>query len=538
VTFHATTALAQQIPAPSIDYGRVSPLLVVFGVALAGVLIEAFVGRRARYPVQSILAGLGFVGAFVAVILVAGDLPPTSNALGRGGIEAEGAIAVDGPTIFIWGALVLMALVSVGMVAERRLEGGVTAFAGQAAALPGTEAEREASTRGLEHTEVYPLMMFAVGGMMLFPAANDLLTMFVALEVLSLPLYLLCGLARRRRLLSQEAAMKYFLLGAFSSAFFLYGVALTYGYAGSVTLAGIDAAIASQVGGDGLLLAGIGLMAVGLLFKVGAAPFHAWTPDVYQGAPTPITGFMSACTKIAAFGALLRVFYVGVGGAWWDWVPMMWIVAVLTMGVGSVVLLTQTDVKRMLAYSTIAHTGFILTGVVGLQQAATGSPSITSLTAVLFYLVAYGFSSLGAFAVVTVVRDSSGESTHLSRWAGLGKRSPVVAGVFALFMLAFLGLPLTSGFTGKWAVFTAAWSGGFEWLVVIAVLASVVTAFVYVRVIVLMFFSDPVGEGPSVAMPSVLTVGVIAIGAVVTVVLGVLPDPVLDLARDAGSFLR
>jgi NADH-quinone oxidoreductase subunit N len=526
------------IDAPTIDYGRLSPMLIVFGVALVGVLIEAFVSRRLRYPVQSILAALGLVAAFVMLVLVAGDLPETSNGLARGDIDAEGAIAVDGPTVFIWGVLLLLSLVSVGMVAERRLEGGVTAFAGQAAALPGTEAEREASTRGLEHTEVYPLMLFAVGGMMLFPASNDLLTMFVALEVLSLPLYLLCGLARRRRLLSQEAAMKYFLLGAFSSAFFLYGIALIYGYAGSVSLAGIDTAISSQLGGQGLLLGGIGLMAVGLLFKISAAPFHSWTPDVYQGAPTPITGFMAACTKIAAFGALLRVFYVGIGGAYWDWLPMMWIVAVLTMLVGAVVLLTQTDVKRMLAYSSIAHAGFILTGLVGMQEPTAGSASMTSLTAVLFYLVTYGFTTLGAFAVVTVVRDSSGEATHLSRWAGLGKRSPVVAGVFALFMLAFLGLPLTSGFTGKWAVFTSAWAGDAEWLVVIAILASVVTAFVYVRVIVLMFFSEPVGEGPTVAMPSVLTVGVIAVGAVATVVLGVMPDPVLDLARDAGAFLR
>jgi NADH-quinone oxidoreductase subunit N len=530
-----TPVLTQTLEAPSIDYGRLSPLLVVLGVALVGVVVEAFAPRRVRYPVQTVLAVAGLVGTFVAIVVVAIQLPVTDNGQGRGAIEAEGAIVVDGPTVFIWGTLALLALVSVLMVAERRLEGGVTAFSGQAAALPGTEAEREASTRGLEHTEVYPLMMFAVGGMMLFPASNDLLTMFVALEVLSLPLYLLCGLARRRRLLSQEAAMKYFLLGAFSSAFFLYGIALTYGYAGTVTLAGIDAAIASRVSGDGLLLAGIGLMAVGLLFKIGAAPFHAWTPDVYQGAPTPVTGFMAACTKIAAFGALLRVFYVGVGGARWDWLPMMWIVAVLTMVIGSVVLLTQTDVKRMLAYSSIAHAGFILTGVIGVQQAGG---SITSLTAVLFYLVTYGYTTLGAFAVVTVVRDSSGESTHLSRWAGLGKRSPLVAGVFALFMLAFLGLPLTSGFTSKWAVFTTAWTGGFEWLVVIAVLASVITAFVYVRVIVLMFFSDPVGEGPTVVMPSPLTVTVIAVGAVATVVLGVLPDPVLDLARDAGSFIR
>ena len=208
----------------------------------------------------------------------------------RGGIEAVGAIAVDGPSLFIWGTLLIFSIISVMLFAERHLEGGVTAFAGQAAALPGTEAEREASSHGVEHTEVFPLVMFAIGGMMLFPAANDLLTMFVALEVFSLPLYLLCGLARRRRLISQEAAMKYFLLGAFSSAFFLYGIALLYGFAGSFTLADIDKAVSYSSGNNGLLLIGMGLVAVGLLFKVSAAPFHAWTPDVYQGAPTAVTG--------------------------------------------------------------------------------------------------------------------------------------------------------------------------------------------------------------------------------------------------------
>ncbi|MDP9443807.1 MAG: NADH-quinone oxidoreductase subunit NuoN [Actinomycetota bacterium] len=533
-----TTEGIGDVAAPSVEYSRVYPLLIVFGVALVGVLVEAFVPRRLRYVVQVLLAGGGLVAALVGTILVVGDLPVTEDGFARGSISAEGAIAVDGPTMFIWGTLLVLALVSLLLFAERRLEGGVTAFAGQAAALPGTDAEREASTRGLEHTEVFPLLTFAVGGMMLFPAANDLLTMFVALEVLSLPLYLLCGLARRRRLLSQEAAMKYFLLGAFSSAFFLYGIALIYGYAGTVNLAGIDAALASRTTGDGLLLAGIGLMAVGLLFKVSAAPFHAWTPDVYQGAPTAVTAFMAACTKIAAFGALLRVFYVAVGGARWDWQPIIWGVAILTMSVGAVVVLTQTDVKRMLAYSSIAHAGFILVGFVGAQTAAQAGAGITSVQAVLFYLAAYGFATVGAFAVVTVVRDPAGEATHLSRWAGLGKQSPVVAGVFALFMLALLGLPLTSGFTGKWAVFASAWSGGAQPLVVVAVLASVVTAFVYIRVIVLMFFSDPVGAGPTVAVPSVLTTGVIAVGVIATVVLGVLPQPVLDLARDAGDFVR
>ena len=525
--------------APHIAYDKLYPILIVFGVALVGVLVEAFAPRHQRYLIQSVLALGGLVAAFVGVVLVAGNLTTHNKGTSRGSLEAMGAIAVDGPSLFIWGTLLVFSIISVMLFAERRLEGGVTAFSGQAAALPGTEAEREASAQGIEHTEVFPIVMFAVGGMMLFPAANDLLTMFVALEVFSLPLYLLCGLARRRRLISQEAAMKYFLLGAFSSAFFLYGIALLYGYAGSFTLADIDKAVSFQSGNSGLLLTGMALVAVGLLFKVSAAPFHAWTPDVYQGAPTAVTAFMAACTKLAAFGALLRVFYVSLGGARWDWQPMIWIIAALTMAIGSIIAITQTDVKRMLAYSSIAHGGFLLTGFVGAQQGiAIAGKEISSLQAVLFYLVCYGFATIGAFAVVTVVRDAGGEATHLSRWAGLGKEAPVVAGVFAFFLLAFAGIPLTSGFTSKWAVFASAWAGGAWPLVVVAVLMSAVAAFFYVRVIVVMFFSDPVGDGPTVAVPSILTTAAITIGAAMTLILGVVPQPVLDLARHAGEFIR
>ncbi len=529
----------QTFDSPEIAYGKLSPLLIVFGVAIAGVLVEAFAPRERRYAIQTVLALAGLVVAFIATTLVAADMPSNNDGTSLGTIEAMGAIAVDGPSLFIWGLLLIFSLISVLLFAERHLEGGITAFAGSAAALPGTQAEREASSRGVEHTEVFPLVMFAIGGMMLFPASNDLLTMFVALEVFSLPLYLLCGLARRRRLISQEAALKYFLLGAFSSAFFLYGIALVYGFAGTFELAKIDAAVSASVGADGLLLTGMALLAVGLLFKVSAAPFHAWTPDVYQGAPTAVTAFMAACTKVAAFGALLRVFYVGLGGARWDWQPLMWIVAALTMAVGSIIAITQTDIKRMLAYSSIAHAGFLITGFVGAQQGISiAGQEISSLQAVLFYLVAYGFTTIGAFAVITVVRDAGGESTHLARWAGLGKEAPVVAGVFAFFLLAFAGIPLTSGFTGKWAVFTSAWSGGAWPLVVVAVLMSLVAAFFYVRVIVVMFFSDPVGDGPTVAVPSILTNVAITIGAAMTLLLGVLPQPVFDLARHAGEFIR
>jgi NADH-quinone oxidoreductase subunit N len=310
--------------------------------------------------------------------------------------------------------------------------------------------------------------------------------------------------------------------------FFLYGIALAYGYSGSFELSAIDTAVTSRTGSETMLLAAIALMAVGLLFKIGAAPFHTWTPDVYQGAPTPVTAFMAAGTKAAAFMALLRVFFVAFGGSQWDWRPT--IVAVVSI--------SQTDVKRMLAYSSIAHAGFLLVGFVGVYAGVAGSDRVTSVSSVLFYLAVYGLSSIGAFAVVTLVRDSGGETTHLSKWAGLGKTSPVLAGSFAVFMLSFAGIPLTGGFIGKWGVFSAAYSGGFWWLVVIGVLVSALAAYFYVRVIVLMFFTDPVGEGPTVAVPSVLTTVVIGVAVVGTVGLGIIPGPLLDLAQHAGAFVR
>ena len=524
---------------PVIEYGELWPLFVVFGTACLGVVVEAFVSRGARYLTQALLAAGGMVLALVGTVLVARDLPEVGGGAGRGLVAMEQTIAIDGPTVFLWGLILLLALAGVLLFAERHLDGGLSAFAGQAAALPGTEAEREASSHGLEHTEVYPLMMFAVFGMMLFPAANDLLTLFVALEVLSLPLYLLCGLARRRRLLSQEAALKYFLLGAFSSGFFLYGAALVYGYAGSMDFADINSAVSNDTGDQSLLLIGLGLLSVGLLFKVGAVPFQSWTPDVYQGAPTPVTAFMSAATKVAAFGAMLRLFYVAFGPDRWTWSPMLWTVAILSMVVGAILAVVQTDVKRMLAYSSVAHTGFILTGLLGVQSAGElAQGQITSLQAVLFYLVTYGFASLGAFAVVGLVRDSAGEVTALPRWAGLGRQAPVVAGVFAFFLLAMAGIPLTSGFVGKWSVFTVALSAGAWPVVAVAIASSIVAAFFYVRVIWLMYFADPHDEGAAVTYPSVLTATTIALTAGITLVLGILPGPVLDLAAQAGDFLR
>ncbi len=341
--------------------------------------------------------------------------------------------------------------------------------------------------------------------------------------------------------MSQEAAVKYFLLGAFASAFTLFGIALLYGYAGSLsygriaqvvdgTATDVDPALANTMGNDALLLVGGAMLLMGLLFKVGAVPFHMWTPDVYQGAPTPVTGFMAAATKVAAFGALLRLLYVVLPGLRWDWRPVMWAVAIITMLGGAIVAITQTDIKRLLAYSSIAHAGFILAGVI-----ATSKDGVSS---VLFYLAGYSFVTIGAFAVVTLVRDAGGEATHLSKWAGLGRRSPLVAAVFAVFLLAFAGIPLTSGFAGKFAVFKAAADGGAVPLVVVGVISSAIAAFFYIRVIVLMFFSEPRPEGPTVAVPSPLTMLAIGVGVAVTLVLGVAPQYFLDLANQAGVFVR
>ncbi len=519
-------AAAPAIPAPQLHLAQISPMLVVFGAAVAGVLVEAFAPRAARRLTHIVIALAGLAGAFALTIVIAaqGSLFAKGS---PGRLAAAGAVAVDRPTLFIQATILVLAFASVLLIAES--SHGVSAFAAQAAALPGSPEEREGLLAGITHTEVYPLTLFAVGGMMLFPAANDLLTMFVALEVLSLPLYLLCGLARRRRLLSQEAAMKYFLLGAFSSAFFLFGIAMLYGFAGSVRLSAIAAAASVNTSGLTLLYAGMALLGLGLFFKIGAVPFHSWKPDVYQGAPTPVTALMSSCTLVSAFGALLRVFFVAFGQLTWNWRPVLWGVAILTMAVGSIVAITQTDVKRLLAYSSIANTGYVLTGVV--------AASVAGLSSSLFYLAAYGISIVGAFAMVTLVRDQAGEANHLSRWAGLGKRSPLVAGVFAFFLIAFAGVPLTSGFSGKFAVFQAAERGGALPLVIIGVISSAILAFPYVRVIVLMFFSDPAPDGPVVVRPSAFTGIAVAGGALVTLWLGILPQPLLSLANHAATQL-
>ncbi len=532
---------AGRIPAPTIEYAQLAPTLIVVGAAIIGILVEAFVPRKARYHVQVFLALAALASAFAAVVgLAAGGYGST-----KAHVAAMGAIAVDGPALFLQGTVLLASVVAVFTFAERRLDPAahgnrVDSFAAQAASVPGSDSEKAAVKAGFTTTEVFPLALFAIAGMLIFPAANDLLTLFIALEVFSLPLYLLCAVARRQRLMSQEAAVKYFLLGAFSSAFLLFGIALLYGYAGSVSYAVIADVVDGTVttidparGDHGQRRAAADRRRAhpdGPALQGRRRPVPHVDPGRLPGAPTPITGFMAAATKVAAFGALLRLLYVVLPGLRWDWRPVMWGIAIVTMLAGAVIAVTQTDVKRLLAYSSIAHAGFILAGVI--------ATSAEGVRAVLFYLAAYSFVTIGAFAVVTLVRDAGGEATHLSKWAGLGRRSPLTAAVFAVFLLAFAGIPLTSGFTGKFAVFSAAAEGGAGALVVIGVLSSAIAAFFYIRVIVLMFFSEPKADGPTVAVPSPLTMTTIAVGVAVTLVLGLAPQYFLDLAGQASTFVR
>ena len=520
---------ALEMAAPTLEWRALAPVLLVFLAACLGILLDAVLPRAYRFLAQMTLV-------FAAVILSFGFLIMNWRAM-RQGLMAMGSIMLDGPTYFMWAALLVFGTLAFMIFSERQLNGGVSAFAASAASVPGSLEEADSSAARREHTEVFPLGLFALGGMMVFLASADLIVMFVALEVFSLPLYLLSGMARRRRLLSQEAALKYFLLGAFSSGFFLFGVAMLYAFSGSFDLRVIHDAVAGNAGSsNGLLYIGLAFLAIGLLFKVGVVPFHSWTPDVYMGAPTPVTAFMAICTKLAAVGALLRVFYVALDGERWNWQPLFAVLAVLTMAVGIVAALTQTDVKRLLAYSSIAHAGFLMTAVVGATQVVPAGQG-TSASAIMFYLAAYGFATIGAFGIVTLVRNAAGEENNIAGWSGLARKNPWVAGLMALFMLSFAGIPLTGGFIGKWALFTAASRGGYGWLVVVAVLASLVAVYFYLRLIVVMFAGEP-AKGTFVGNASGWTWVPIVIGAVATVWVGLFPDQVMQLATFAGGFLR
>ncbi|HEY5171151.1 MAG TPA: NADH-quinone oxidoreductase subunit N, partial [Acidimicrobiia bacterium] len=383
----------------------------------------------------------------------------------------------------------------------------------------------------LESPEYFALMLCSATGMMLMASANDLITIFLSLEILSIALYVLAAFDRRR-LSSQEAGLKYFLLGSFSSAVFLYGIALVYGATGTTNLSGIAQFLAKIVLlHDGVLFVGFALLLVGLGFKVAAAPFHMWTPDVYQGAPTPVTAFMASATKAAAFAAVLRIFVGAFRLYEVDWRPAVFGIAVLSLLVGSIAAVVQTDVKRMLAYQSVAHAGYVLIGV----QAATDKGT----SAALFYVCTYAVMATGAFAIVMLVARRGDDRHALADYRGLAAARPVLAGLLTLFLLAQAGVPLTGGFVAKLSVFSAAIDVGQYWLALVGMLAAVIGAFVYLRIVLAMYApsdDEPAPEGARIVVDAGTGVALtIAAGAIVF--LGVVPGIMLDFARAATQLL-
>ncbi|HEX5949167.1 MAG TPA: NADH-quinone oxidoreductase subunit NuoN [Actinomycetota bacterium] len=479
------------IEAPDLVLTPILPELILAGVAMLILLVDA--ARPSRGRSMAVVAFVGIMAA--AAVVVRQWLVPAADEL----TVLGGMVAVDRYALFF--RLVILGCAALGVL------------------LGAHYLERTGEGRG----EYYALLLFATSGMTLLAAAADLIVVFLALEVLSLSLYVLAGFSWRR-LASQEASLKYFLLGAFSSAFFLYGIALAYGATGTTSLGGIAEALTGPGVSTALALAAGAFLLVGFSFKVAAVPFHMWTPDVYQGAPSPVTGFMAAGTKVAGFAALLRVTTVALGPVSWELLPALVAVSAVTMVVGSVLAIAQDDVKRMLAYSSIAHAGFVLVGVAaGNQEGVAGS---------MFYLVAYAAMILGAFAVVIVVSRTGEGHTSLRSYRGLARRSPLLGALLALFLLSLAGIPPTAGFIAKVLVFEAAIRAGLEGLVVVAVLASVVAAFFYIRLIVLAYMED---EETAERVPAEAAPGIaLAVTAAVTLVLGVLPGLLLDPLQSAG----
>jgi NADH-quinone oxidoreductase subunit N len=493
-------AQADPIAAPSIDWLAIAPEIALFGAAVLIVLVRSLIRHDPRvnsWALLTALTGVYTAGVFTFVqwIIVDDDGPYQA---------IEGTVAVDGFGVFVKSVVLvatfLALLLSAGYLTRERLE----------------------------QPEYFALMLCSATGMMLMASANDLIIMFLALEILSISLYVLAAFDRRR-LTSQEAGLKYFLLGSFSSAVFLYGIALAYGATGSTNLTKIAQFLASTtIFDEGVLLLGIIFLLVGLGFKVAAAPFHMWTPDVYQGSPTPVTAFMAGATKAAAFGALLRVFLGAFELYRVDWRPAVWALAAGSLVVGSVVALVQTDVKRMLAYSSISHAGYILIGV----QAATDAGA----SAALFYLLAYALMVFGSFAIVTVVARGGDERHGLEQYRGLAVRQPLLAGLLTLFLLAQAGVPFTGGFVAKLSVFDASIDAG-QWpLALVGMLMAAVSAFIYLRIVLAMYAPEEGAEGPTETSRVAVDTGTrfaLTLTAAGILFLGVVPAFALDFARDA-----
>jgi len=485
---------------PHVDYVAILPELIMIGGALGLLTTVSLLRRRPPQWVSALVAIATALGSMGASWYLWWDV--TAHGQSHHAHTAiDGSIAVDGFSIFIM-ILVSSAVILSALVAE--------AFLGR---------------EDLDGPEFHVLAMLSASGAMLMSAANDLIVVFLGLEILSIALYVLAGY-HSRRARSREAAMKYFVLGAFSSAIFLYGVALIYGSTGSTNLPEIATFLANNViTSNGVLLAGMALLLVGLGFKVAAVPFHTWTPDVYQGSPTPATAFMAAVAKAGGFAGLLRIFFSTLPTLRLDWQPIVWALAVVTMLVGAVLAIVQSDVKRMLAYSSISHAGFIL---IGLQAA-----SQRGIAGSLYYLLAYTFMVLGSFAVVTVV-GRRGDSNHsLDAYRGLASVRPVLAMVFTVFLLAQAGIPFTTGFLGKFYVILAAVDSHSYLLAVIAMVTAVIAAFFYLRLVVLMYTGTPDGVA-AVPVTVPVPVGIaLTVALAFTVVFGLIPSPLIHFATRA-----
>ena len=457
----------------------------VTAAAIAAMTAEAFRSPGERMPIGP-LGLIGLVGAAASAIL-----------LWDRHAASFGVVVADNFSLFVTGTLIAVGVLSL--------------------ALSAPIIERE----GLPAGEYYALMLFSLAGMILMAMASDLLIIFLALEVLSLGVYVLTGICRDVPT-ATEAAFKYFLLGAFSSAFFLYGIAFAYGVAGSTRLDRIGSLMAAQaMSPTPLQLLAMSLLLVGFAFKVSAVPFHMWTPDAYEGAPSPVTGFMSTGVKAAAFAAFARVFLSALEPLRGQWSGALQVIAIATMVLGTVVGVAQSNVKRMLAYSSIAHAGYLLVALIAANDVGKG--------AILFYLLTYAITNLGAFGVIGLLVRADGGGDKISDYAGLWYTRPGLAALMSIFLLSLGGFPPLAGFIAKWYVFTAAMKAGYTWLAIVAVLTSVISVFFYLRVVVMMYMTSTTSQAVVPPTPRVAGVALVA-SALIVFYLGVLPTQVLNWA--------
>ncbi|MDX9990956.1 MAG: NADH-quinone oxidoreductase subunit N [Anaerolineales bacterium] len=473
-----------------LDFYVILPVLVLTGWACLLLLADLFVPRE-RKEITALLAALGLLLALAVSLSQSGR-----EAVGFGGM-----VMLDGFSTFLTSLLAVSGLLGIGVAFNyiKRMD--------------------------IERGEYYALLLFSVVGMMLMAQASDLIVTFIALEILSIPLYILAAIAYPKTD-SEEAGIKYFLLGAFASGFLVYGIALTFGATGSTALNQILASIAAGAANLPLLVAGAGLILVGFGFKIAAVPFHMWTPDVYQGAPTSVTAFMAAGAKIAGFAALLRIFALGLPALAADLTQVLIVLSALSMLVGNFVAIVQTDIKRMLAYSSIAQAGYILMAFV---PYANPQVHALSVSAALFYLVVYALTSFGAWGVVISLEKENGQGLKIDDYAGLARKQPFLAAAMTVFMLSLIGLPPTLGLVGKFYLFRAVIAGGFYPLAVVGVLTSLISAYYYLRVVVKMYMQD--GD-PQVTREGWLdfTIGAMA---VLTVLVSFYPAPLFDWASRA-----